>query len=619
MDKPKSRGKAFSLDVKLVMRRARCDGATAISLLNRHNGNAQAACDDHIGSWDFILPKVPAPSPLASALPPLTRRGLDMDDTSDPFSGDPYDDFGFLLGDLIGAIQHGESCTVVRAFLTHFNERLGSNALRNRLNDPLNGCPGIFFVVDTGNVEMLKVWTSYAGNAEHTYREVPILGFAIARCQDFRQDMPLVVKTMLSMGWSVGVIPRAFYEPLDRDLPDEGPSKEELDDLDDKAKAWCVAPMRRRVAQSLNFSFTVRYVLHIALRGKQLSGAIKQLAQVHKASELLGIGYFLVGQTLASGLLTDRFLSYLAMPIRQPLVLLFAGPSGHGKTELARNLGRMLSLDLHGVDCTNLRHESDLFGPWFPFAGSDKGSAVNNYLAAYAGKRCIVFMDEFEKTTDEVRHALLVPFQSGEYRNRTNNTMVDCSKTIWVLATNAFDQIIHSFYDSRQEELVGDRGSRHGQDNVRRLGKQLSGLIRKQSISVFGAPVTGRITEFIPFLPFSPVEQAAVADLGLAELGRELARPINSVEDPACYRSVGDLDLEVKRAHSICKALAEQGYVPELGARSIINTIDREIRMPLVWEYLATREGVQEGQPAASFVVGVDAESGEVEVSECAI
>jgi MoxR-like ATPase len=102
------------------------------------------------------------------------------------------------------------------------------------------------------------------------------------------------------------------------------------------------------------------------------------------------------------------------MPIRQPLVLLFAGPSGHGKTELARNLGRLLSLDLYSVDCTNLSHESDLFGPWFPYQGWEKGSAVNNYLASHNGQRCVICMDEFEKTKDEVRRALLVPFQSGK-------------------------------------------------------------------------------------------------------------------------------------------------------------------------------------------------------------
>jgi ATP-dependent Clp protease ATP-binding subunit ClpA len=131
--------------------------------------------------------------------------------------------------------------------------------------------------------------------------------------------------------------------------------------------------------------------------------------------------------------------------------------------------------------------------------------------------------------------------------------------------------------------------------------------------------LTGRITDFIPFLPFSRIEQAAVADKYLADLGRELARPIDTCEETARYRPVGNVDLQIKRGYSVNKALAEQGYVKELGARSIINTIDREVRMPLVGSYLAAREEICEDQPAGSFVVGVDAESGEVDVSQCVV
>lgn len=103
------------------------------------------------------------------------------------------------------------------------------------------------------------------------------------------------------------------------------------------------------------------------------------------------------------------------MPTGRPLVLLFAGPSGHGKTEVARNLGRLLGTPLKTVDCTHLDFETDLFGPWSPYQGWEKGSAVNNYLVSNSGKRCVVFMDEFEKTKDKVRQALLLPFESGEY------------------------------------------------------------------------------------------------------------------------------------------------------------------------------------------------------------
>jgi ATP-dependent Clp protease ATP-binding subunit ClpA len=131
--------------------------------------------------------------------------------------------------------------------------------------------------------------------------------------------------------------------------------------------------------------------------------------------------------------------------------------------------------------------------------------------------------------------------------------------------------------------------------------------------------LTSRITDFIPFLPFSPIEQAAVADKCLADLGRELTKPVNICNESSQYRPVGNVDLQVKRGYSLCKALATQGYVEELGARSIINTIDREVRMPLCRQYLESRDEIREHQPAGSFAVGVDADSEEVDVSELVV
>ncbi|KAK4125846.1 hypothetical protein N657DRAFT_280586 [Parathielavia appendiculata] len=326
-------------------------GALSQSLkITQPNGNVQAECDSWLASWDFTLPRVPAFLSLDSIFSISKGQQLGINGTSvsalqmRPSSA--HVGTGFSLCPLIGAIQEEESCDIVRAYLTYFAEILGSDTPKTRLNDRLDGCPGIFFVVDTGNLEMLKLWTSYAGNADQTYRKIPVLGFAIAHCQEFRQDMPLVVKNHVEFRMASGC---------------DSPRLHDLDDLDD-ARVWCLAaPARKRIAQALNLRFTVRYVFHSASRDERLSGANRKLAEVHRASELLGIRYFLVVQTLASGHLTERFLTYLAMPTPQPLVLPFAAPSGHGKTELAGNLGRLLSLGLHGVNCTSFRLESSLF------------------------------------------------------------------------------------------------------------------------------------------------------------------------------------------------------------------------------------------------------------------
>lgn len=107
------------------------------------------------------------------------------------------------------------------------------------------------------------------------------------------------------------------------------------------------------------------------------------------------------------------------MDAKKPLVFVFAGPSGHGKTELARNMGNLLNIQHVEIDCSDKLFESDLFGPKAPFVGSDKGSPLNNFLVQNSGVRSVVFLDEFSRTDIGIYDALLEVFDTGE-RSRTN-------------------------------------------------------------------------------------------------------------------------------------------------------------------------------------------------------
>lgn len=200
------------------------------------------------------------------------------------------------------------------------------------------------------------------------------------------------------------------------------------------------------------------------------------------------------------------------------------------------------------------------------------------------------------------------------------------------MATNAFDDTIHAFCNTHEKNLFSDEPGKEGQ----RLVKKLSRSIRDESATKFGVgklliklkttshdtdtcktkePLTGRISGFIPFLTFSPSEQAAVADRILADFGRDVIKPVKVSDVVSKSHMVGDLDLRVRRGYSVCKALATNGYVPKLGARSITNTVSDDVRMPVVNEYLDRREEIREDQEKCTYVVGVD-EDGEIDVSE---
>lgn len=89
------------------------------------------------------------------------------------------------------------------------------------------------------------------------------------------------------------------------------------------------------------------------------------------------------------------------------------GPSGHGKTELGRRLGMILSLPSEDVDLGQVKYESDLFGPNRPYLGCERGSKLNNFLAENSGRRAIVMLDEIEKSGPGILNSLLIIIDEG--------------------------------------------------------------------------------------------------------------------------------------------------------------------------------------------------------------
>ncbi|KAL6904371.1 P-loop containing nucleoside triphosphate hydrolase protein [Trichoderma evansii] len=515
--------------------------------------------------WDFILPN----------LLNISLEGLDY---FDPYS-------------LASAIQHGATASHIRSYLN-----LCDTAVTvQKINATAKGFPLMFYAVASNdeNIVRLLIELGASPDAAHESSQVPLLAFAIMCSETLQADTTNMVCVLLSKGASPRVIPKDLLTPYLKDNATTFEQKDQKDVEVTGETSWC--SLKTKVRLSKNINLTHRYFLEKSTKLKPPSTKRRQIARLRSCQGLLGIPYFLIGQSVATELLIQKLLIHLMLPAKKPLVLCFAGPSGHGKTELARQLGHLLSLDLDVVDCTTFTREIELFGPRHPYVGCEAGSALNNFLAEHSGKRCIIFLDEFEKTTEEIHSSLLLPFDNGEYRDRRNGKKIDCSKTIWILATNALDNIILDFY-KKNDTIAGDDGNERS-----RLVRELSQQLRENSLQKFRAPVTGRISDFIPFLPFSAGEQAVITHKYLLELAQDLRLPICLIKE----RLIGNIRLLVRRDGTVCSTLAKSHYHEELGARSLMSGAEK-VKGIILDVYLNDDEEITERDDLRDFVIDVD-------------
>ncbi|KAI2470818.1 P-loop containing nucleoside triphosphate hydrolase protein [Annulohypoxylon bovei var. microspora] len=519
----------------------------------------------------------------------------------------PRDPAVFELREFLGAIQAGQfDADSVRNYLGYYDKE----SLITNLNAKIDGYPAMFYVVSTNDIGIIRQWIKHGGDPNVTWgpSDFPLIAFSIVNGAQTMYQASRTLATLLRFDADFQVIPKAFYDPYCRDLPEDGPTQVELDDFGDDNKRWCTAEVREYLTKVLNLS--QRYDLYRSSKVKPHSGRERELLVRQDAEEVFGLHQMIVAQSIATRWLQRKLLVYLAMQKRKPLVLVFAGPSGHGKTELARKFGELVSLDLQVVDCTIFKHDNELFGPRPPYEGHKDGSPLNNFLVGQNGKRSIVFMDEFEKTSKDIHNTLLLPFQDGRYEDRRNGKIIDCSKTIWILATNKLDDSIHSFC-SENEEILFRSEDEQVQD---RLVGKLCRELRKEFIGHFDAPLARRITEILPFLIFSsPQEASVIVHKALMDLETEVTRRVRLSLSKEGDIYVGNISIRIKKDASVCSTIAEDGYDKKTGARSIFQAVERMVQDPLISQYLKDGDKFDADQPTTFFDIDVNMDD-EVEV-----
>jgi ATP-dependent Clp protease ATP-binding subunit ClpB len=286
-----------------------------------------------------------------------------------------------------------------------------------------------------------------------------------------------------------------------------------------------------------------------------------------------------VGQDEAVAAVSDavrRARAGLKDPKRPIGSFIFLGPTGVGKTELARALAAFLFDDeqaLTRIDMSEYMEKfsvSRLIGAPPGYVGYDEGGQLTEAVRRRPYQ--VILLDEIEKAHPDVFNVLLQVLDDGRLTDGQGRT-VDFKNTVIVMTSNVGSQFITGYAGKRDEA------------SYEQMKLQVTDTLRQ----VFRPEFLNRIDEIIVFHALSEDDLAAIVDLLLGDLSRRLAEH--------------DLALEVTGAAR--RLIAAEGHDPAYGARPLRRSIQRLVENPLARALLEGRF-----KPGTTIKVDADAGSG---------
>jgi ATP-dependent Clp protease ATP-binding subunit ClpA len=292
-------------------------------------------------------------------------------------------------------------------------------------------------------------------------------------------------------------------------------------------------------------------------------------------------------------------------PTRPVGSFLFLGPSGVGKTELAKALAASLFDEeeaLVRLDMSEYMERNAvarLVGAPPGYVGYEEGGQLTE--AVRRRPYAVLLLDEVEKAHPEVFNLLLQVLDDGRLTDSQGRT-VDFRHTVVIMTSNLASRAILESA-RRGAETEGAEWEGAAAEERAAAERALEEAVDQALARQFRPEFLNRIDEVIRFRPLTPADLQRIVRLQLAELAALLAEQ--------------QLELQVEEA--VVASLAEQGYEPEYGARPLRRVLRRRLENPLATELLEEHfrgaRGVRvEGGDPLRFVpvpVGRDGGAGE--------
>jgi len=346
---------------------------------------------------------------------------------------------------------------------------------------------------------------------------------------------------------------------------------------------------------------------------RMLKGEQEKLVQMESHIQKRVIGQKKAIDAVSNAVRRAR--SGLQSPDRPIGTFIFMGPTGVGKTELAKALAEFIfdsEAAMVRIDMSEYMEKHSvarLIGAPPGYVGYDEGGALTE--AVRRRPYSVLLFDEIEKAHPDVFNVLLQVLDDGRMTDGQGRT-VDFTNTIIIMTSNVGSRFIqeaagissdvgyigaldhdagggeaqggpfHEGKDSFQDQGVGGPGTPQGQGHTQsptaEKDRMLQAAIARALKDAFKPEFLNRIDEIITFQNLTMEDIKAIADIQIRQLNARLAaRKIQIILDEAAQT-----------------ALARSGYDPAFGARPLKRTIQQQLENPLA---LALLNGtIKDGQ-----------------------